>query len=108
MAYETIDYEKQGGIGVVTLNRPECLNAINRRMIDELNALLDAIAADPDVRAVVLTGAGRAFCSGFDLKEGAATPKQGIADWRPVIQRDFDIILRFWHLAKPTIAAVHG
>ena len=96
------------GITTLTLNRPERLNAINRRMIDELNLLLDAIAADPEVRAVVLTGAGRAFCSGFDLKEGAATPKQGIADWRPVIQRDFDIILRFWHLAKPTIAAVHG
>jgi enoyl-CoA hydratase len=108
MTYETIAYENRGGIGLLTLSRPERLNAINRRMIDELNAQLDAIEADATVRAVVLTGAGRAFCSGFDLKEGAATPKQGIADWRPIIQRDFDIILRFWHLSKPTVAAVHG
>jgi enoyl-CoA hydratase/carnithine racemase len=108
MTYETITYENRRGIGLITLNRPERLNAINRAMIDELNAQLDAIERDETVRAVVLTGAGRAFCAGFDLKEGAATPKEGIADWRPIIQRDFDIIMRFWHLSRPTIAAVHG
>jgi enoyl-CoA hydratase len=108
MTYETITFENRGGIGIITLNRPERLNAINNAMVDELNALLDAIERDESVRAVVLTGAGRAFCAGFDLKEGAATPKAGIADWRPIIQRDFDIIMRFWHLSRPTIAAVHG
>jgi enoyl-CoA hydratase len=108
MTYETLAFENRAGIGIVTLNRPERLNAINRTMIDELNALLDAIERDESVRAVVLAGAGRAFCAGFDLKEGAATPKTGIADWRPIIQRDFDVIMRFWHLSRPTIAAVHG
>src|SRR4029434_6265135 len=108
MTYETVAFENRAGIGIITLNRPERLNAINRAMIDELNALLDAIERDESVRAVVLAGAGRAFCAGFDLKEGAATPKAGIADWRRIIQRDFDIIMRFWHVALPTIAAVHG
>jgi len=108
MAFETIAYENKGGIGLLTLNRPERLNAINGKMIDELNVQLDAIERDDAVRAVVLAGAGRGFCSGFDLKEGAATPKHGLADWRPIIRRDFEIIMRFWHLSKPTVAAVHG
>ena len=108
MDYETITFERRGAVGLVTLNRPERLNAINGRMIDELNALLDAVERDEAVRALVVTGAGRAFCSGFDLKEGADTPKEGVADWRPVLQRDFDIIMRFWHLSRPTIAAVKG
>ncbi len=108
MAYDTISYETRGAVGLLTLNRPERLNAINRRMIDELNAALDAVEGDDGVRALVVAGAGRAFCSGFDLKDGAETPKHGVADWRPVLQRDFDIIMRFWHLSRPTIAAVQG
>jgi enoyl-CoA hydratase/carnithine racemase len=62
MTYETVAFENRAGIGIITLNRPERLNAINRAMIDELNALLDAIERDESVRAVVLAGAGRAFC----------------------------------------------
>ncbi|MGH6931445.1 MAG: enoyl-CoA hydratase/isomerase family protein [Dongiaceae bacterium] len=108
MAYETITFENRSGIGLITLNRPDRLNAVSQKMIDELNPLLDEIERNDEIRAVVLTGAGRAFCSGFDLKDSAATPKTGIADWRPVIKRDFDIIMRFWYLSKPTIAAVHG
>ena len=108
MAYDTITFETRGPVGLLTLNRPERLNAINRRMIDELDAALDAVEGDEGVRALVVAGAGRAFCSGFDLKDGTETPKHGVADWRPVLQRDFDIILRFWHLSRPTIAAVQG
>ncbi|WP_119459942.1 enoyl-CoA hydratase-related protein [Rhodospirillaceae bacterium SYSU D60014] len=108
MTYETITYELRGAIGLLTLNRPERLNAISQQMIDELNDLLDAVEKDEAVRVLVVAGAGRAFCSGFDLKDGADTPKQGVADWRPVLQRDFDIIMRFWHLSRPTIAAVQG
>lgn len=108
MAFETINYEIRAGVGIITLNRPDRLNAISQKMIDELNGLLDQIERDEAVRVVVLTGAGRAFCSGFDLKDGAATPKNGIADWRPIIKRDFEIIMRFWYLSKPTVAAVHG
>jgi enoyl-CoA hydratase/carnithine racemase len=108
MGYETILYEARGAVGVLTLDRPERLNAIDRRMIDELNAALDAVEADRAVRALVVHGAGRAFCAGFDLKEGAANATAGVAGWRPVLQRDFDIIMRFWRLRQPTVAAVHG
>jgi enoyl-CoA hydratase len=108
MTYETIAYEARGAVAVLTLNRPERLNAISRRMIDELNAVLDAVEADRSVRALVLNGAGRAFCAGFDLKEGAGEPQRGVAEWRTILQRDFDIIMRFWRLRQPTIAAVHG
>jgi enoyl-CoA hydratase/carnithine racemase len=108
MSYETITFEKRGAVGLLTLNRPERLNAMNRRMIDELDQLLDAVERDDSVRALVVAGAGRAFCSGFDLKESAQMEQRGVADWQPVLKSDFDIIMRFWHLAQPTIAAVHG
>ena len=106
--YETIAFERRGPVGLLTLNRPDRLNAINRQMVDELNRCLDAVERDTDTRALVIAGAGRAFCSGFDLKDGAQTVKEGVADWRAVLQRDFDVIMRFWHSPLPTIAAIHG
>jgi len=57
---------------------------------------------------VVLCGAGRGFSSGFDLKAQAADPPEGVAGWQPRLRRDFDAVMRFWHLSKPTVAAVHG
>jgi enoyl-CoA hydratase len=108
MAFETILWEKRGAVGLLTLNRPQRLNAISRGMIAELNALLDEIEKDAGVRVLVVAGAGRAFCAGFDLKEGAENPTRGVAGWRPVLQRDLDIIMRFWRLRQPTVAAVHG
>jgi enoyl-CoA hydratase len=108
MAFETIMLERADGVGVITLNRPERLNAINRRMLEELGAALDALAVDEAVRAVVLTGAGKAFSSGFDLKEQMAAKPEGTAMWREILAHDFDGVMRFWSLAKPTIAAVRG
>ena len=107
-SYETIIFERRGPVGLLTLNRPERLNAINRAMIDELNACLDAAERDGEIRALVVTGAGRAFCSGFDLKDGATAKREGVADWREVLQRDFDVIMRFWHSPLPTLAAIRG
>jgi len=106
--YETIEYETRGRIGLVTLNRPDRLNAINHQMVDELNAVLDAIEVDDDVRVVVLHGAGRAFCAGFDLKDEAEIEDQGVVELVPAMQHDMDSIMRLWHFPKPTIAAVHG
>lgn len=108
MPYETIAFEMRGPVGLLTLNRPERLNAISRRMVDELNHVLDAVERDEAVRALVLAGAGRAFCAGFDLKEDTGELKSGVADWRPVLKRDFDVIMRFWHLSRPTVAAAKG
>ena len=63
MSYETVDFEVERGIAVVTLNRPNVLNAINQRMVDELLDVQARVAADSHVRAVVLAGAGRSFCA---------------------------------------------
>jgi len=106
---EMIGFERRpDGIAVITLNRPARLNAINRQLVAEVHAALDAVEAEPALRAVVLHGAGRAFCSGFDLKDDAAAQPSGVAAWRAILRRDFDFITRFWTLSKPTIAAVHG
>jgi len=106
--YETIEYETRGPIGLVTLNRPDRLNAINKQMLDDLDALLDTIEVDEDVRVVVLQGAGRSFCAGFDLKDEAEAEDEGVVDFMPTMQRDLASLMRLWYFPKPTIAAVHG
>jgi enoyl-CoA hydratase len=101
--------ERRGAVAVLTLNRPDKLNAINVPAIEALNAALDAAEADESVRAIVVAGAGRAFSAGFDLDIGLGegTPTDALAV-RRAIENDFRIILRFWDSPKPTIAAVHG
>ena len=101
-------YERRGGVALITLDRPERLNAMDQAMLAALIAAAGRAEADEEVGAVVLTGSGRGFSSGFDLKAQAADPPQGIEAWRPRLRRDFDAVMRFWHLAKPTVAAVHG
>jgi len=101
-------YETRGSVALITLNRPGRLNALDQPMLDLLQAACDRAEADDAVGAVVLTGAGKAFSSGFDLQAQAAATPNGVAEWRPVLRRDFDAAMRFWHLSKPTVAAVHG
>jgi enoyl-CoA hydratase len=108
MAYETLLAESRGAIALITLNRPQRMNAMNAAMLRELHRAMDAAEADDGVRAIVLSGAGSGFCSGFDLKEQAEARPSGVAAWRPLLRRDFDAIMRFWHSPKPTIAAVRG
>ena len=108
MDHECIRFERRESVALVTLNRPERANAINRTMLAELNAACDAVETDEEIRALVVTGAGAAFSSGFDLKEQAAKPPDGVAAWRDVLRDDFDTVMRFWHLSKPTIASVRG
>ena len=108
MAYETLLEERRGVVALITLNRPQRLNAMNAVMLRELHLAMDAAEADEGVRAIVLAGAGNGFCAGFDLKEQAEARPSGAAQWRALLQRDFDAIMRFWHSPKPTIAAVRG
>jgi enoyl-CoA hydratase len=108
MGYETVLYDVRGAVARRTLNRPGRRHAINAKMLGEIDAALAAAETDEAVRAVVVTGAGTAFSSGFDLKEQAERKPSGVGDWRPILRRDFDTVMRFWHLSKPTIAAVRG
>lgn len=108
MNYETVSYEASAGVGVLTLDRPERLNAMNRRMLAEINAVCDAAEVDDAVRVLIVTGAGSAFSSGFDLKEQMEASPTGTDAWRKVLDDDYRATMRFWSLSKPTIAAVHG
>jgi enoyl-CoA hydratase len=108
MSSERVLYEARGPIAVLTLNRPDKLNAVDAPMVEALDRALDRAEADERIRAVVLRGAGRAFCAGFDLDMGQ--PDEGsdpVSFLRRELQKDFDVIMRFWECPKPTIAAVH-
>ena len=100
--------ERRGAVVLLTLNRPDKLNAINVPVIEALDVALDAVEADGSVRVIVVAGAGRAFSAGFDLDIGLGKGKSDPADVRRALENDFRVILRFWNSPKPTIAAVHG
>ena len=104
---ETIRYEVADHVLTLTLNRPERLNAFTGDMARELVDALDRADADDEVRAVVVTGAGRAFCAGADLSAGVATFDYGEADEAP---RDTGglVTLRLFRSLKPLIAAING
>jgi enoyl-CoA hydratase len=108
MKLDTLLYESADGIGRLTLNRPERVNALNRRMLEEIEQALDRVEADEAVRVLVVTGAGKNFSSGFDLKEQMEARPEGHTAWKEILHRDFHATIRFWELAKPTIAAVRG
>lgn len=104
MAYENIIAEKKGGVGLITLNRPQALNALCAALIDELAQALDAYEADDEIGAIVVTGSEKAFAAGADIKE------MKDRTYMDVYGQDF--ITKGWgRLAttrKPTIAAVSG
>ena len=107
-SYETIETRIDGRVAILTLNRPQVLNAINGTLMAEVTAAMAGFVADPQILAIVLQGNGRAFSAGFDMKESALHPVTDIEGWRKVIGDDFDFLIQFWDCPKPTIAAVHG
>ena len=107
MPFETIELAVQDQMAVLTLNRPRSLNAINRLMMREVKEAMDACNADPLVGAIVVHGNGRAFCAGFDIKEGGQA-RRDPEEWRAALLEDLDFMLLFWDSPKPTVAAVHG
>jgi 2-(1,2-epoxy-1,2-dihydrophenyl)acetyl-CoA isomerase len=103
--YETVLTEDRGGVRVITLNRPDVLNAFDSRLGEELLGALGAASDAADVRCIVLTGAGRAFCSGADLR--GHTP--GETSLGALLRTRYNrIILRLRTMDKPVIAAVNG
>lgn len=111
LEYETLLVEDTlPGVRRLTLNRPQVLNAISDRLAAELATALEAAEADPGVRAVVLTGAGRAFCAGVDLKEAAAhdPPADPTLWWYDHTSAFVRASLAVWDMATPVVAAVNG
>ncbi len=108
LPYQTISYELEHGLAHIQLARPERLNALSKPMLMEINAAMDLAEADATVRVIVLSGAGKGFSSGFDLKDQMQSNPQGAQVWRDILDLDFETTMRFWRSPKPTIAAVHG
>jgi enoyl-CoA hydratase/carnithine racemase len=111
MAFETLRYDVADGVATLTLNRPDRLNAVNSTVIRELVEAFDRADGDDDVRAVIVTGAGRAFCAGADLGGGGTTFAGGPGrSERPEDHHDGGglVTLRIFEMTKPVIAAING
>ncbi|MEY2554493.1 MAG: hypothetical protein QOC57_2353, partial [Ilumatobacteraceae bacterium] len=112
MEHTQILYEVADHVATITLNRPEQLNAFTTRMMRELIDAFDRVDADDDVRAVIVTGAGRAFCAGADLSAGGATFARGGSEEQTAadVPRDGGgmVSLRIFECVKPVIAAING
>ena len=104
-----VEVTTEGRVATVTLNRPEAMNAIDNGMRRNLLSAFDEIARSPDLRAVILTGAGKAFCSGADLKSAAANPDTSLRRTARTLLHDFQPLLEtIGRMDKPVIAAVNG
>ncbi|MBL4639320.1 MAG: enoyl-CoA hydratase/isomerase family protein, partial [Kordiimonadaceae bacterium] len=100
MPFETIKFEAVNGVGWITLNRPDQLNAITTLMLTELNAALDIIESDDTIRCMVLTGEGRGFCPGQDLNDRAVSPGDGPRDLGETVGKGYNPLMkRLYNLA---------
>ena len=111
MDFKNLIYQREEPICYLTLNRPEKLNALNGDLLYELEEALATIEADQEIRVVILTGAGRAFSSGFDIARGPGDqdPQEMEPDaWRAHLKSHIDTFMKVWNLSVPVIAAVNG
>jgi len=117
MSHSPLLYQRDGRLVRITLNRPEVLNAINSAMPEELADAVERANAEPDVRVIVLSGAGRSFCAGYDLDAYAQTPgaNPGIQEmpWDPLkdfsfMKRNTDQFMSLWRSPLPVIAKIQG
>jgi enoyl-CoA hydratase/carnithine racemase len=119
MKYQHIVYDKDGPVLTLTLNRPEALNAISPALEQELHTALDEADADPELRAVILTGAGRAFSAGYDMAPSPERPQSSLdpagrpigeylKSWWDNDTEGVQKLMHLWHIGKPIIAAVNG
>jgi len=92
----------------LTLNRPKALNALNTALVQALRRELAAAEQDDATKVVVLRGAGRAFCSGYDLAEEDTNVVEDAESWHGILSRDVELTMQLFGLTKPTIAVVHG
>jgi 2-(1,2-epoxy-1,2-dihydrophenyl)acetyl-CoA isomerase len=104
----TVLIDKRPGYRVLTLNRPERLNAINPALLDDLNAAVDNASRDQTCRALLLTGSGRAFCSGQDLHDRLAKPDKNFVVGETLQTHYYPLLRKLRELPYPVIAAVNG
>ncbi|MBM2826451.1 MAG: short chain enoyl-CoA hydratase [Dehalococcoidia bacterium] len=116
MGYQTVILERQGNLATITMNRPEVLNAINRQLREDIHSALDEVAVDSEIRVVILTGAGRGFCSGADVTqmrgraEGNAEAIQSASEQTvaAAMRGEVAIPIHVRRMPQPVIAAVNG
>ncbi len=110
MSDEKVLYERDGAVAIMTLNRPESMNAMDGDLLDQLVGYGQQAADDPEVRAVMVTGNGRAFCAGGDVK-GMAERNEGgggLVDRRETLRQQEEISRLLFEMPKPTLAALNG
>ena len=105
MSFETIILEKADGVGKITLNRPNALNALSSKLLTELETAVQDCERDKEIKVVVITGAGRAFSAGADLKELSGSDPEKTISVIKIFHRVFNVIE---NLEKPVIAAING
>ena len=115
MDYENIIYEQDGKTAIITLNRPDTVNAISPQLEKELHLALDRADGDREVRAIILTGAGRAFSSGYDLGDDDLTYEPAdkytgdyLKGWWDENRGNMQKLMHIWYIGTPVIAAVNG
>ena len=108
MTYQTIEVTIEAAIAEIRLNRPDKMNSITRELMAEVQAALETLAADDGVRVVIISGAGRCFCSGFDISGDGSGQRRGVMEWKDHSRVSQDFMRRLWNFPKPLIAAVHS
>lgn len=116
MSDRPVEYSTRGAVAFITLNRPERLNAIDRGLIAGLEEAVQRANREPDVRVIVLRGAGRSFCAGYDLQtapQAEQTIQERTGGWDPVIDfrgmsENVRVFMSLWESRKPVVAQVHG
>ncbi|MBU2548910.1 MAG: enoyl-CoA hydratase [Proteobacteria bacterium] len=103
MEYETLLLSQEDGVATITLNRPDRLNALSRQLMADLDDCITRLDQDNEVRCVILTGAGRGFCAGADIKEMAEETGQ-----RPRFRPRYSVFSKIEDLGQPVIAAING
>ncbi len=110
MDYTTISYEKTNSIGTITLNRPDNMNTFNIDMLNELASVLETVTLDDDIRAVIITGEGRAFSAGADIKgvEGLLGLQKALPETQDILKMIVRVVIAIRQVPKPVIAALNG
>jgi enoyl-CoA hydratase len=108
MTFSYIEIDINDGIAHLKFNRPGQLNAFNNELMRETLAALEALNSNDDVRVIMVSGHGRAFSAGFDLKAASDRKLETHEQWRAQLELQFDFIMSFWNSRVPTIAVVHG